>query len=162
MAALCSGLLESTAVDRDTVRAWHDHLGACGLLPPAAAAQIRAHVDEDEALGHGVLWRKVLKDLGTVSASDLAFALNGVTLIAEAIDRWLDLLRGGAPALGLALIDGLEITPPEEDAAVVDNIFSGDPVPHAKIVQAMSDRDMGHGTRAICTATYQISQVDGA
>jgi pyrroloquinoline quinone (PQQ) biosynthesis protein C len=94
-AAICSGLLEFTAGNRDSVVGWHEHLAASGQLGRASVDAIFEHVKTDLGLGHGANWRHALDAAVLVTATDLADILNDVTTVAEMIVRWIDALGRG-------------------------------------------------------------------
>ncbi|QLJ02815.1 hypothetical protein HZZ00_18540 [Streptomyces sp. NEAU-sy36] len=94
-AAICSGLLEYTAGDRESVAGWHTMLADQGVLPREAVDAIFEHVQTDLGLGHGSNWRHALRAARAVLAEELADWLNGVTLVAEMIVRWLETFTNG-------------------------------------------------------------------
>ncbi|MET9801685.1 hypothetical protein [Streptomyces sp. NPDC006368] len=94
-AAICSGLLEFTAGNRDAVVGWHDHLAASDQLAPEAVEAIFEHVKTDLGLGHGSNWRHALEAAVVIPAEHVADMLNEVTTVAEMIVRWIDSLAQG-------------------------------------------------------------------
>ena len=128
-AAICSGLLEYTARDQNSVTGWHAMLQERQLLPKTAVEAIFEHVGTDLGLGHGNNWRTAIHAAKVVPAEELADWLNAVSLVAEMIVRWLDtfsaglssqtvgaagglLLEGAEPVLG-GEITGLPVWPAE-------------------------------------------------
>jgi pyrroloquinoline quinone (PQQ) biosynthesis protein C len=142
-AAICSGLLEYTAGDRDAVTGWHSMLVARGVLPQETVSAIFEHVETDLGLGHGSNWRDAIHAAKIVPAEHLAEALNATTLVAEMIVRWLDTFETGlspevvraAPGLRLdeadprlgGEADGLPVWPAEIYRSYAHGAASGRP-----------------------------------
>lgn len=94
-AALCSGLLEHTAKNRQSVRDWHSMIASNTLVPDGVASAIFEHVRTDIELGHGANWRTALALEQPISARRLAACLNAVSLVAEMLVRWFDTIEEG-------------------------------------------------------------------
>ncbi|MGZ2744903.1 thiaminase II/PqqC family protein [Burkholderia stagnalis] len=138
-AALCSGLLESTANDRDGVLQWHDMLVRRGLLPQATVDAFKRHVAVDYELGHGHTWRTVLRALGpTVHSDRLAIALNASTQVAEMLFRWFSAFQQGSSGMAVLLLTQREAGAERsaEPAAHRDRFWSGIPVWPASVMHA--------------------------
>lgn len=136
-AAVCSGLLETTARDNSSVVSWHQMLAETGMLDKAVVDAIFVHVETDLGLGHGSNWREAIEAAGVIPAADLAECLNGVTLVAEMIVRWLDSLADGLSADLVAEMPRLTL-----DAGGPERTLAGDvdglPVWPASVLHAMS------------------------
>ncbi|OIK29557.1 hypothetical protein VT52_000390 [Streptomyces malaysiense] len=111
-AALCSGLLEYTAGDRESVAGWHTMLVDQGVLSREAVDAIFEHVQTDLGLGHGSNWRHALEAAGVVPAAELADWLNAVSLVAEMIVRWLETCTEGLSATVVEAAPGLALDGP--------------------------------------------------
>ena len=151
-AAICSGLLESSALDRDNVRQWHDLLVERGILPPTAVEAILGHLNVDEELGHGENWREVLRKESPIATRELADALNAAATVAEMIVRWLDALTDGDSGH----VPGFLRTPlPESD--VLDPTFAGLPVWPATVLARISHAgDLPDGATRALAAAYHL------
>jgi len=138
-AAVCSGLLESTANDRDGVLRWHDMLVQRGLLPASTVEAFKRHVAVDYELGHGRTWRRVLRALGpTVHSDRLAIALNASTQVAEMLFRWFSAFQQGSSGMAVLLLsqDDAGAERADEPAADRDRFWSGIPVWPASVMHA--------------------------
>lgn len=136
VSSLCSGLLESTALDRSQVRRWHDMLIERQLLPADVVKAIQQHVDIDESLGHGDTWRIALNCADTIPTPVLVEGLNGITAVAEMIVRWLDSLRSGMIGHLVPLL--ARGRPTVSRGSRLDSVFSGSPVWHAEILHQLT------------------------
>ncbi|MCV7227685.1 hypothetical protein [Mycolicibacterium komossense] len=116
-AALCSGFMEFSSTELDTVLSWHDMLVNTGLLSQDANDAIRGHVDIDVHFGHAQNWQNAINVAGTLPAAAAARALNAVATIAESIYRWLSSLIDGA---GASIVAGMQLL---ETAEVADNLL---------------------------------------
>ncbi|MCC7195330.1 MAG: hypothetical protein IT356_07235, partial [Gemmatimonadaceae bacterium] len=153
-AAIVSGLMESTALDRDNLRRWHAMLVQREILPAETVAAFEQHVGVDLELGHGENWRDVLRKTGeTVASHQLAAALNGVATAAEMVFRWCTGVLCGAAGIAMeSIMLGSEHVDaaPEQSAVRVatDRFLSGLPVWPAPILDATAYSDqLGHGAR---------------
>ncbi|GLU31080.1 iron-containing redox enzyme family protein [Trinickia caryophylli] len=139
-AAVCSGLLESTASDRDVVLRWHEMLVARGLLHERTVAAFKRHVTVDHELGHGQTWRNVLRALGpTVHSDRLATALNASTQVAEMLYRWFSAFQQGSSGMAVLLLSQQDTAAAgrgDESAAYRDRFWSGIPVWPASVLHA--------------------------
>ncbi|WP_197419248.1 iron-containing redox enzyme family protein [Burkholderia sp. BDU5] len=138
-AAVCSGLLESTANNRDCILQWHDMLVQRRLLPASTVEAFKRHVAVDYELGHGRTWREVLRALGpTVHADRLANALNASTLVAEMLFRWFSAFQQGSSGMAVLLLsqDDAGARRTDEQAAHRDRFWSGIPVWPASVMHA--------------------------
>jgi len=165
-AAICSGLLESSALDRVNVRQWHEMLVHRGILPEAAVEAILGHLNVDEQLGHGENWRDVLRQESPIAARELADALNAAATVAEMIVRWLDALADGDSG---HLVAFLHAPLPGRDA--FDPTFSGLPVWPATVLARISHSGSSSdgATRALAaayhlpdSATHDLPELDAA
>lgn len=134
-AALCSGLLESTNQVRDAVAGWHRMLVDHGLLPADTVDAIFEHVGVDLGLGHGENWRDAVAAAGGASAGELADHLNAVTLVAEMIVRWLDMLATTVAAELVEQLPGVAVADPS--APVLARDSDGVPVWPAEVLDAV-------------------------
>jgi len=151
-AAVCSGLLETTARDNAAVVGWHEMLVETGLLDRDAVDSIFAHVETDLGLGHGSNWREAIEAAEVVPAATLAECLNGVTLVAEMIVRWLDTLAEG---LATELVQEMPRLRLEEAPSALPGDVNGLPVWPSSILDAVS-----HGAqsgRAAVRATLAVA-----
>jgi pyrroloquinoline quinone (PQQ) biosynthesis protein C len=155
-AALCSGLLETTARDKAAVVGWHEMLTQSGMLDESVVSAIFAHVETDLGLGHGSNWRDAIRAAQVIPVRELAECLNGITLVAEMIVRWLDSLADG---LATELVQQMPTlapvpeVPPRSLAADVDGL----PVWPAMILRTIShgadsDRPAVRSTLALAYA----------
>ncbi|MFD0885305.1 hypothetical protein ACFQ08_12185 [Streptosporangium algeriense] len=108
-AAICSGLLESTAGDRDAVSGWHTMLVDSKQLAQDVVQAIYEHVETDLGLGHGSNWREAIRAAKVVPAEDLADWLNATTLVAEMIMRWVNSLASGLSGEVVTQLPNLEL-----------------------------------------------------
>lgn len=135
-AALCSGLLESTNQVKDAVAGWHRMVVDHGLLPAGAADAIFEHVGVDLGLGHGENWRDALTAAGGAPAGVLADHLNAVTVVAEMLVRWLDML---AVTVGAEVVEHLPATPLVDGPdPVVARDVDGTPVWPAEVLDSVT------------------------
>jgi len=159
-AALCSGLLEFTAGNREAVTGWHEHLVTSAQLPAPVVDAIFEHVRVDLGLGHGQNWRHALHAAGGIRAEQLADALNDTTLIAEMIVRWTQSLVYGlsgdlVPQLTSQAPIGVDHGQGEGGGLVVwpsgllDLVAHGDPTASG-------------GTRAAVALAYGLAPTRGA
>jgi pyrroloquinoline quinone (PQQ) biosynthesis protein C len=146
-AAICSGLLESSALDRDTVRQWHELLVQRRILPEPAVVAILGHLNVDEELGHGENWREVLRQEAPIATRELADALNAAATVAEMIVRWLDALTEGDSGHVVAFL-----RTSVADGSATDPTFAGLPVWPATVLARIS-----HGGAATDGATRALA-----
>ncbi|MGF7233366.1 MAG: hypothetical protein ACQSGP_00190 [Frankia sp.] len=145
-AALCSGLLESTAADTSAVARWHEMLAETGQLARPAVDAIFEHVATDLGLGHGANWRTCLRAVAVITADDLAAGLNAVSVVAEMIARWLDSVLGGwsASVVELMRAGPVEVPSPVTNLA---GELDGLPVWPAEVLDRMTrGADPGDGS----------------
>src|SRR5215470_4547920 len=155
-AALCSGLLETTARNKAAVRHWHEMLVQSGMLDESVVSAIFAHVETDLGLGHGSNWRDAIRATQVIPVRELAECLNGISLVAEMIVRWLDNLADGLAAELVQQMPTLAMSPevpPRSLAADVDGL----PVWPATILRTIShgadsDRPAVRSTLALAYA----------
>ncbi|MEW9528643.1 hypothetical protein [Microbispora sp. NPDC049125] len=158
-AALCSGLLEFTAGNRTAVAGWHEHVAAGGQVSADAMAAIFEHVKTDLGLGHGSNWKEAIEVAGLVTATQLADSLNEITLVAEAIVRWLDSLDEGLSGDLVGVMP--ELT---RDAAAVPALLGGEadglPVWPAEILHlaAHGDPSLTTGMRAALATAFAYGE----
>ncbi|WP_433498151.1 hypothetical protein ACQP1K_25120 [Sphaerimonospora sp. CA-214678] len=112
-AAICSGLLEYTAGDRDAVSGWHTMLVDSGQLAEDVVRAIYEHVETDLGLGHGSNWRDAIRAAKVVPAEELADWLNATTLVAEMIVRWVNALGTGLSGELVAQLPDLALESPQ-------------------------------------------------
>lgn len=136
-AALISGLLETTALDRKQVHAWHDMLAQRDYMPHAAVESIRSHVAIDEDLGHGENWRLFVRECKWVLTPALTAALNAVAAVAEMLNRWFSALLDGATGLIKEELAALELSHSNSR----DAMFRGLPVWHSSALRMVVRRD---------------------
>lgn len=98
-AALCSGLLEHTAKERAVVREWHEMLVERKILSAGTVNAIYEHVRTDMELGHGANWKKALEIQRRIPVIELAACLNSVTIVAESLVRWFDVIQRATAGL---------------------------------------------------------------
>jgi pyrroloquinoline quinone (PQQ) biosynthesis protein C len=135
--AIASGVLESSAVDRDTVRGWHRMLVERSFLPAGAVEAMLGHVAVDDELGHGANWTTYIAGQAPLLTRELAVALNGAAAVAEMIYRWLTTLAEG---LSGDLVDRLASPTDGTNAggARRDATFSGTPVWPAPVLDRLT------------------------
>lgn len=158
-AALCSGLLEFTAGNRASVAGWHEHVAASGQVTAEAMDAIFEHVKTDLGLGHGSNWKEALEAAAVVTARDLADALNEITLVAEAIVRWLDSLHEGLSGDLVGVMP--ELTPDARTApAPLGGEADGLPVWPAEVLHLAAHGDPGltPGMRAAVAVAYAYQE----
>lgn len=135
VAAVCSGLLESSATDRDLVRGWHEMLVKNDLLSREVVDAILEHVAVDDELGHGTNWRHVIAAEAPVPSSVLAEALNAVAGVAEMLLRWFDSLDQGAAAGLVGVLPSVQSTTTD---APIDRFHDGLPVWPAAVLDSVA------------------------
>lgn len=152
-AALCSGLMESSAADRPVVSAWHEMLVSNSLLPAEVVNAMREHVDLDAQLGHGDNWRDCLSAFRRIDTLRLVRALNSVTIVAEAARNWSDSLLNSPIGTVAAAVNGRATG----GLPRVDAIFNGDRVWSAAFLDDLADRNTSTGYSSVVTAAYSLS-----
>lgn len=150
-AAITSGLMESSAVDRDLVRGWHEMMVEAGLLPREVVAAMRRHVDLDEELGHGANWRDCLRSYVRVDSHRLANALNWATIAAEAVRLWSDALSQTPIA---RVVSAIATTDRARNNRHQDAMFEADRVWSAPFQSALVTAPADTGYSAAVTAAY--------
>jgi hypothetical protein len=155
ISAVCSGLLEFSAMDKPLVLDWHRMIVANGLLPSPAATAIRKHVELDMELGHGANWRDVLHHESPLTSRQLRDCLNSVSTVAEMLVRWCAMLRRGLSGDIVSALSEVEIDRRAAAAVKLDPIFNGVPVWPAQILhQVCYGADSLAGTRTILALAY--------
>lgn len=93
--AVCSGLLESTGIDRRTAGAFYDSISAhYALNRPEVISPMRAHVRLDESYGHGSILESVCTYLEPISIRRASRAVSAGYLFLETLELWCtDVLR---------------------------------------------------------------------
>jgi len=76
IAAVCSGLMESSAADHANVEGWHEMIVQNDLLPKTAVDAIYQHVRTDIELGHGQNWVDALKLQAPLTSDELRDCLS--------------------------------------------------------------------------------------
>ena len=150
VAAVCSGLLESSATDRDLVRGWHEMVASNGLLDRSVVDAILEHVAIDDDLGHGANWRHVIAAEAPIPSTVMAESLNAVAGVAEMILRWLDSLEHGSAAALVSVLPSVTTGPPDER---IDRLHDGLPVwPAAALDRVAFGGDDGLPQAALAVA----------
>jgi pyrroloquinoline quinone (PQQ) biosynthesis protein C len=162
-AALCSGFMEYSSKESDTVRMWHSMLVERGLISEEANKSIIRHLDTDVSFDHAENWKRAIELHGPMIPVEAANALNDVATISEAIYRWLSALENGCSS---SIVRGLQILteekllsrpcPPQKiyDAA----IFNGLPVWPSAVMQLVNagNCDTTDAARIITGLTYAL------
>lgn len=155
ISAVCSGLLEFSAMDKPLVLDWHQMIVANGLLPAPAATAIRKHVELDMELGHGANWREVVHNESPLTSRQLRDCLNSVSTVAEMLVRWCSMLRLGLAGDIVSVLPEIEIDRRAAAAVKLDPIFNGLPVWPARILHEVCyGADSPAGTRTILALAY--------
>lgn len=157
-AALCSGLLESTAADTSAVARWHELLAETGQLPRPAVDAIFEHVATDLGLGHGANWRKCLRAVAVITTDDLAAGMNAVSVVAEMIVRWLDSLVEGLSAQIVTLMRSGTVEIPGQANRLAPEL-DGSPVWPAEVLDTMTRGGARSGGSARRAGVAQVIAV---
>jgi pyrroloquinoline quinone (PQQ) biosynthesis protein C len=158
IAAICSGLMETSAADHLVVEDWHRMLLRRNLLPAAAVDAIFEHVSTDVELGHGQNWREALKMEAPLTSDKLRDCLNSACAAAEMIHRWLTHLQCGLSSTLVPLVPSLAIRAADVRTEV-DPIFDGTPVWPAEILHCVSHgSELSKGTGAVLALAYYVGE----
>lgn len=159
IAALCSGLMESSAADRGSVRGWHELLAEQGLLPPEAAQAIYDHVAIDISLGHGRNWEEAIHHEAPIGARRLRDSLNAICAVSEMIVRWLDCLERGVSGDTVSVLQALSSSAEElNEFPSLDQFFDGLPVWAAPVLNELTRGSGPPGARATVGAAFHLDQ----
>ena len=155
VAVLASGVLETTAMNRESVRGFHDRLKETGVSADSVDA-IFEHIGVDMGLGHGGVWVDALTALGIVTTRELVLGLNAASTVAEQIYRWCNSLH--TSALGAAEVsakDHIDL----EDAESPGNPF-GRPVLPALVNEAVTwGAGCSSKVRELLSLTYAFGDI---
>lgn len=139
VSAICSGLMESSAKNRDAVKGWHEMLISSGIIETKAIESFYAHVELDIKLGHGDCWKSVLETQQRINTDLLCESLNAVTLVAEQLYRWFGSLESGLSGIYVSIAKNIHnIRDRSEIYAGFDQIFDGSPIFSSRILEFVS------------------------
>lgn len=156
IAAVCSGLMESSAADHANVEGWHHMLVKNGLLPKPAVDAIYQHVNTDIELGHGHNWVEALELTAPLTSEQLRDCLNSVCAVAEMIYRWLTHLLDGVSGSLVGYISSVEM-PASVKESNIDPIFDGTPVWPAEITHSVCHgAELAEGARTALALAYHL------
>lgn len=159
-AALCSGLMERSARERDAVAGWHAMLAEAGLLPQKAVDAIYDHVREDIDLGHGGNWQAAIVLEAPIVAHRLAGSLNAVCMVTEMIYRWLSAVRFGLSGVAVeALIEAPGAACGSDAADGLDPFFDGLPCWPAGIYDSVSRNSLPAGASRAVALSYMAGPI---
>jgi pyrroloquinoline quinone (PQQ) biosynthesis protein C len=159
MAALCSGLMESSAADRDSVRGWHELLITEGLLSREAVRAIYDHVAMDISLGHGSNWEEAIRHESPITARRLRDSLNAVCAVSEMIVRWLDSIENGASGDTVEVLQTIGIENINEmDETSLDLVFDGLPVWPVPVLDELTYGFGPPGARQVVGAAFHLGE----
>lgn len=126
VSAVCSGLMEFSAGDREAVRGWHQMLIEKKILSAETVNKFYEHVKLDIELGHGECWIEALQSRRFITGEQLAECLNAVCLVAEMLYRWFESLHHSSSGRIVALMPQINNSSVKQPA--IDNYFNGLPV----------------------------------
>jgi pyrroloquinoline quinone (PQQ) biosynthesis protein C len=156
IAAVCSGLMESSAADHANVEGWHEMIVQNDLLPKTAVDAIYQHVRTDIELGHGQNWVDALKLQAPLTSDELRDCLNSVCSVAEMIYRWLSHLVDGVSGPLVRCLSSVE-TPALAGQSILDPIFDGTPVWPAEITHSICHgSELSDGARTVLALAYHL------
>jgi pyrroloquinoline quinone (PQQ) biosynthesis protein C len=157
VAGVCSGLMESTAADKDVIRGWHKMIVDNGLLTQRATDAIFEHIKLDMELGHGGNWQEVIEVEAPVCTTRLHEALNGACTVAEMLFRWFGVLDSGLSGDAVWIAPSIQVGPRPSPLDAVDPAFNGLPVWPAEILhQVTYGADAPAGARAALALAYHF------
>ena len=157
VAAICSGLMESSAAARDAVRNWHEMLIQNKLLPESSVRSIWQHVQTDIELGHGANWREAIKYQSPITPVKLKDCLNSVCAIAEMIVRWLDSLQNNVSGHIVQAMSGMKVALDSSEPEAIDLIFNGLPVWPAEILHHVTHSSgLSDSVREVIGTAYHL------
>jgi pyrroloquinoline quinone (PQQ) biosynthesis protein C len=164
VAGLCSGLMESSGADKNSIRGWHERVVELGLLSQDVVDAFYEHIKLDMELGHGANWREVIEHEAPLAPAHLAQALNAVCTVAEMLYRWFEMLRRGLVADVVALTSQLTASLPGGSLGTSDFAFAGSPVWSAEVLHKLTyGADEPEGARAAIALAYHFDdRVKGA
>jgi pyrroloquinoline quinone (PQQ) biosynthesis protein C len=164
-AGVCSGLMESTAADKQAVTGWHSMVVENGLLPQAAVTAIYEHIKLDMELGHGGNWREVIESEAPIPARELHAALNAVCTVSEMLYRWFGSLESGLSSEAIELAKVVTARPPDPPLGSIDATFNALPVWPAEVLhQAFYGAEEPEGARSVVALAYhyddRVAEID--
>jgi pyrroloquinoline quinone (PQQ) biosynthesis protein C len=156
IAAVCSGLMESSAADHANVEGWHQMIVQNDLLPKPAVDAIYQHVSTDIELGHGQNWVEALELQAPLTSDELRDCLNSVCAVSEMIYRWLSHLLDGVSGSLVRYISSVEVPAPVEQSSI-DPIFDGTPMWPAEITHSVCHgSELNDGARTVLALAYHL------
>ncbi|HET9057098.1 MAG TPA: hypothetical protein VFN30_09665, partial [Chitinophagaceae bacterium] len=138
VSAVCSGLMESSARDRNAVKGWHKLLIEKEILRPKTVEKFYEHVELDIKLGHGSCWEEVLMSNSFITSELLKEALNSITIVAEMLDRWFTSLEYGLSGITIQLAGKINQNKKGKNTPTVDSYFNGNPVFSSTVLHQVS------------------------
>lgn len=138
VSAICSGLMESSAKDKDAVKGWHDLLISNKILKSKTVEKFYEHVELDIKLGHGSCWEEVLLSNSYITSDSLKEALNAVTIVAEMLDRWFTSLDNGLSGIIIKTAPSLIPKDKKKKDFSIDSFFNGNPIFSSTILNNVS------------------------
>lgn len=156
IAAVCSGLMESSAADHANVEGWHQMIVKNDLLPKPAVDAIYQHVSTDIELGHGQNWVEALELQAPLTSDELRDCLNSVCAVSEMIYRWLSHLLDGVSGSLVQYVSSVEM-PAAVGQSTIDPIFDGTPVWPAEITHSLCHgSELSDGARTVLGLAYHL------
>lgn len=126
VSAVCSGLMEFSAGNREAVKGWHQMLIEKEILSAETVNKFYEHVKLDIELGHGECWIEALQSRRFISGEQLAECLNAVCLVAEMLYRWFESLHHSSSGRIATLMP--QISSSMLKHPTIDTYFHGLPV----------------------------------
>ena len=161
VSAVCSGLMEYSASEKDVVKNWHQLLKEKGLLPVETVDHFYEHVKLDIELGHGHCWIEALESCSPIPSARLAECLNSVIIVSEMLFRWFDSLRTSSSGRIVRLMGELtHIRPPVRQ---LDTYFSVEPVASSELIDAAVHceiLDFNENVKDIMALSYHFDHIE--
>jgi len=160
VSAVCSGLMETSAKNREAVKGWHQMLIDSGIIDAKAVESFFAHVELDIKLGHGDCWRNVLNTFKRINTETLCECLNAVTLVAEQLYRWFGSFESGLSGSYATIANGVHnIDSGSTENCGLDVIFNGSPVYSSKILDLVTygKAELSESVSRVVSLSYFIN-----
>jgi pyrroloquinoline quinone (PQQ) biosynthesis protein C len=151
VSAVCSGLMETSAKNREAVRGWHELLMTGSMIERETVEKFYEHVKLDIELGHGSCWEDVLLSNDTIPTDLLKETLNSVTIVAEMLDRWFTSLETGLSGIMVQTALTLKPAGKKKNRIQTDSFFNGNPVFSSSVLH-----EVVHGRQQLSDTVSKI------